>query len=81
MSRVKTTLAKLVGLFVDDGRFALALALWIGLARLLALYPPLPESWQGIVFFAGLALILVASARRRARNRPRSRSSARTLPP
>lgn len=67
MSALKTILAELVGLVVDDGAFALAIVAWLGLAwlvlpRLQALGP-----WAGALLFAGLAAVLVESALRRAR--------------
>ncbi|MGB9154490.1 MAG: hypothetical protein WCD70_15550 [Alphaproteobacteria bacterium] len=67
MSWFKIIFAELVGIFVDDGLFAATLVVWLGVTRLLIVYGPLPESAMPIVFFAGLACILVESAARRAR--------------
>lgn len=67
MSSLKTIVAEILGLFVDDGSFALAIVVWLGLAglvlpRLQALGP-----WASALLFAGLAAVLVESALRRAR--------------
>ncbi len=67
MNWIRTILAELFGLFVDDGSFALAILAWIAFARLCL---PLlcPEGGDAMAFFAGLALILIGSAIRRARS-------------
>ena len=67
MFRIKTVLAEVLGLFVDDGTFALSILAWLGLAWIAL--PRLPElgPWAGALLFAGLAGILVESALRRAR--------------
>jgi uncharacterized membrane protein len=57
---------EIYGLFVDDGSFALAILLWLGVVWLLC--PRLAATeWQGVIQFGGLALILIESAARRAR--------------
>ena len=73
MHWLKKILAELLGLFVDDISFALAIIAWLGviwwgLPRL-----KLPAVWNGVILFAGLATILAESALRKAR-RSRSRS-------
>jgi hypothetical protein len=60
---------ELIGLFVDDVGFAVAILAWVlvagvGLPRL-----GLPAPVPAVVLFAGLAAILVESATRRARRR------------
>lgn len=68
MSRVKTILRELFGLFVDDGSLALALVLWCaaagaGLPRL-----PISADWDAPILFIGCVVTLVgnvAVARRR----------------
>ena len=55
------------GLFVDDGRFAVAILVWLALAALGLPRLGLAPVWQGPILFAGLALTLVASAAWRAR--------------
>jgi hypothetical protein len=64
---LKTILAEILGLFVDDIRFALAIAIWLGIIRLGLLRLNLPAAWNGVILFAGLAAILAESALRRAR--------------
>lgn len=67
MSWITVILSELFGLFVDDGLFAASIVIWIGGVWLLARRVPDLAGWQGPVFFCGLALILVESAIRRAR--------------
>jgi hypothetical protein len=67
MNWTKTILREVWGLFVDDGNFALAIAVWLAMAGLAlpALAPA--AGWAGIVLFLGLALILLESVHRRAK--------------
>jgi uncharacterized membrane protein len=66
MPWLKAVIVGIIGLFVDDGLFALAILVWVGAARLVL--PRLGASaWSGVVLFAGLALILAESAGHRAR--------------
>ncbi len=58
MSRLKTVALEIWGLFVDDGRFAGAVLLWLVLFRLLLARVP----GAGAILFAGLAAILLVSA-------------------
>ncbi|OYW32710.1 MAG: hypothetical protein B7Y12_01185 [Rhizobiales bacterium 24-66-13] len=67
MTWVKTILSELFGLFVDDGNFAVAILLWIGAVWFLSLNILDLVRWNGVVFFCGLALILIESTIRRAR--------------
>ena len=66
MHWLKTILAEFFGLFVDDGSFALAIIIWLGVIWLGLPRLNLPAVWNGVVLFAGLATILVESALRRA---------------
>jgi hypothetical protein len=52
---------ELYGLFVDDGRFALIILLWLAIVALSQPLIPLPSVWRGAELFAGLALALVWS--------------------
>lgn len=69
MSWLRTMVGELVGLFVDDGSFALAVVAW--LVGCWLVFPRL--SWspgvEGALLFVGLALILVESVWRRTRQR------------
>jgi hypothetical protein len=54
---------EVLGLFVDDGSYAGAILVWVGLA--VAVLPRLGlGAWDGSVLFAGLAAILVESVLR-----------------
>ena len=67
MTRLRLGLRKAYGLFVDDGPFATAILLWLGAVWVISPHLVRAPEWQGIIQFAGLALILVESAARRAR--------------
>lgn len=70
MTVLRTAARELLGLFVDDWAFALLLVAWV--AAFATLGHRLPPSWEGAVFFAGLALLTLAFAVRKARSvRPR----------
>jgi hypothetical protein len=58
---------EIVSLFIDDGAFALAIVIWLGLVGLLAWRVDAARAWAGVALFAGLAVILGESALRRAR--------------
>ena len=64
--RLRSILAELWGLFVDDGRYALTIVVWLVLSWLLLPMLHLAGGCEGIVLFAGLLLILLESALRRA---------------
>lgn len=67
MSWIKTIGRELFGLFVDDGSFAVIILAWLAIVAMLLPRLGLPSPWHGIVLFAGLALIFIESATRRAR--------------
>jgi hypothetical protein len=67
MRWLKTISSEIFGLFVDDGSFALAILVWLALVGFVLPRLAIPMAWGGIVLFAGLALILLESAMRRAR--------------
>jgi hypothetical protein len=58
---------ELLGLFVDDGYFAIAIVVWLGVVWFLSLHILEGNGWSGAVLFAGLGLILLRSAIVRAR--------------
>ena len=66
MSWLKATILEIYGLFVDDGRYALAIVAWVGIAALILPRLDAPVSANALILFAGLLLILVESALRRA---------------
>jgi hypothetical protein len=63
----KAIWSELLGLFVDDGSFAIAILVWLGMNWLLSTYLLRQSEWGGVVLFAGLGLILLESATRRSR--------------
>jgi hypothetical protein len=67
MQWFKTIFAELIGLFVDDGSFAIAIVAWLALLWLLLPHLSIPATWNGPILFVGLGLILVESVLRRAR--------------
>jgi hypothetical protein len=67
MRWLKTIVAEVFGLFVDDGSFALAILVWLGVVWAGVSRLRMPSVWHGVVLFAGLTAILAASAWRGAR--------------
>ncbi|MBD8874152.1 hypothetical protein [Rhodanobacter sp. DHB23] len=67
MSWLRRLLVELWGLFVDDGRYALAIVAWLLLAWLALPLLQLGGGWNAAVLAAGLLAILVESVLRRAR--------------
>jgi hypothetical protein len=64
MRWIKSIAREMYGLFVDDGSFAIAILVWLGLA-----VAGLPRAaynvrWAGPALFAGLAVILIVSVLR-----------------
>jgi hypothetical protein len=62
MKWIKAVLREIYGLFVDDGAFALAILIWVGLMRWMTSHLRLSPATSAIILFAGLALILTESA-------------------
>ena len=56
---ITLVLRELLGLFVDDARFALTVLAWLAVFPLLLPHVPVPLSWRGALLFTGLAVILV----------------------
>ena len=67
MKLLRTIFDEAVGMFVDDGAFALAILVWLAVVAALARLVPGAGPWAGGLLFLGLAAILVESAMRRAR--------------
>jgi hypothetical protein len=59
MRRITLVLRELLGLFVDDARFALTVLAWLTVFALLLPQVPFPLPWRGALLFTGLAVILV----------------------
>jgi hypothetical protein len=66
---IATVLAELVGLFVDDLGFTLAILAWVALGTLLLPRLGSADVWAAPLLFLGCAAILVESVRRAARRR------------
>jgi hypothetical protein len=67
MNALRTVVRELVGLFVEDRLFALAIALWLlATGAIAALSIGTPEI-RGLVLFLGLAAVLVGGVVRGAR--------------
>jgi hypothetical protein len=59
---------ELFGLFVEDGSFALAIAVWV-LVAVFVLPHAFPPRWCGPIFFIGIVCLLIENLLRSARNR------------
>ena len=64
-------LREILGLFVDDGSFAIAILVWLALVVVVLPRVAAGARWAGLALFAGLAVILIASVLRFARSRMR----------
>ncbi len=69
MRWMKSVLGELVGLFVEDGSFAAAIAICLAAMWLLAPRLGLPMRWRGPVLLGGLGSILAESVLRYSRKR------------
>jgi hypothetical protein len=69
MKWLKTIFREILGLFVDDGRFALAILAWLGIVWIISRHLGPRNVWSAVVLSAGLALILIESAVRFAKRR------------
>jgi hypothetical protein len=64
---LKQIFEEIFGLFVEDGYFAVAILVWLGLLWLILPHLPIPADWHAVILFVGLIAILVESVLRRAR--------------
>jgi hypothetical protein len=69
MSWLRGIWSELLGLFVDDGRFALSIIIWLIACGLALPRLNLPSALPPIILFVGLVLILARSAVRRSGER------------
>ncbi len=67
MRRIKMIGNEILGLFVEDGRFAAALAIWIAIAAAARPWWQATQPLGAIMLFAGFAFILGESVLRAAR--------------
>jgi len=69
MSWLKSIVREVVGLFVDDGNFAIAILVWLAAAAVALPRVTARAHWTGPILFVGLALVLVESVLRFSRRR------------
>lgn len=67
MRWLRTILHEILGLFVDDLTFAVAIIAWLGITWFLLPHLGRVSPWNGLILFAGLACILVESTLRAAK--------------
>ena len=70
MRWLKSIWSELIGLFVDDGSFALSMLIWLIACGLVLPRLGLPSFLPPMILFAGLVVILARSAIRRAGSQP-----------
>lgn len=66
MALLKQMVEEILGLFVDDGYFALAVIVWLALVWLVLPHLSIQADWNPVILFAGLIAILLESVLRRA---------------
>jgi hypothetical protein len=71
MRWLRSIAREVIGLFVDDGNFAVAILVWLVVAVVALPHLTTHARWTGLVLFAGLALVLVESVLRFSRRRPK----------
>jgi hypothetical protein len=69
MHWLRTIFRETVGLFVDDGSFAIRIVAWLGLSSVVLPHVETSMIWRCAILFGGLALILFESSLRYARRR------------
>ena len=67
MAALSTALRRLVGLFVDDGSLALAIAAWLCLVALAVRLWPAAGGWLALLLALGLLAILAENVLRTGR--------------
>ncbi|MGH8227437.1 MAG: hypothetical protein ACREU3_05985 [Steroidobacteraceae bacterium] len=58
---------EIIGLFVDDGSYALSILVWLAVVALVLKPLGIGQDWLAVILFGGLAAILIESALRRSR--------------
>ena len=69
MRWLKKIAREILGLFVDDGSFAIAILVWLGMVAFALAHVVAHANWLGSALFSGLAFILIESVLRFARRR------------
>lgn len=67
MNVLKTAVQEVIGLFIEDGRYAASIAAWILIAWFALPRMPVPQYVKAILLFAGFAALLLDSVVRAAR--------------
>jgi hypothetical protein len=62
MKWLRTIFWEILGLFVDDGSFAVAILGWLGIAWFISRHLGPRSVWSAVTLSAGLVLILIESA-------------------
>jgi hypothetical protein len=66
---IRNILREVLGLFVDDGRFAVAILVWLGVVRLVLSHLAFMRNKMGIILFVGLGIILIENTIRYSRGK------------
>ncbi|HEU4825924.1 MAG TPA: hypothetical protein VFS85_05555 [Dongiaceae bacterium] len=69
MASLAAILRELWSLFVDDGRLALALVIWVALGGIGLPLSPIPPAWDAPALFVGCVVILVFNVMRSMRRK------------
>ena len=67
MKGVVAVVREIYGLFVEDGAFAIAIVVWLGIFAAIVRY--VDASVRGPLLFAGFAVILIVEVRHASRDR------------
>lgn len=70
MSWLTSIWSEVIGLFVDDGSFAVAILIWLGACGLVLPRVGVPPALPPVILFAGLVVVLAISAITRSGERP-----------
>jgi len=62
MKWLRAICREILGLFVDDGSFAVAILVWLGVAWFISRHMASGSVWSTVTLSAGLVLILIESA-------------------
>jgi hypothetical protein len=62
MKWLRTICREILGLFVDDGSFAVAILAWLGVVWFISRHMWPGSVWSAVTLSAGLVLILIESA-------------------
>ena len=69
MNVLKTAVQEVIGLFIEDGRYAAAICIWIAFVWFALPRLGIPPEIRPILLFVGLAVLLVENVARSARKK------------